>query len=207
MSGPYSMGLAQPIGVLQDDKENLNPCGQQQPLHGLPGIGQQPGAQLLKAPARPSSSSVPKGRTPLADITKLCVGPVSAALAAAAAAQRPRTLQLPPTSLAAVSRTQCPLLRWSCPWPPCNNRYQKAFGAAAASQRTAQHQRVLMLAGAWRPCGDGSSARAWHAAGHPQGRCRHVHARENVEQQHTCCHADEQPSSTLGWRTATCSCC
>jgi hypothetical protein len=73
------MGLKQPIAVFNDDKENLNPFGQQQPVHGLPGSGQQPGEQLLKAPARPSTSSVPKGRTPLADITKLCVGPVRAA--------------------------------------------------------------------------------------------------------------------------------
>uniref|UniRef100_A0A383VXS9 Uncharacterized protein n=1 Tax=Tetradesmus obliquus TaxID=3088 RepID=A0A383VXS9_TETOB len=74
MSGPASKGLTQPLAVFMDDKENLNPFGQQQAVHGLPGSGQQPGTQLLKAPPRPSSSSVPKGRTPLADITKLCVG-------------------------------------------------------------------------------------------------------------------------------------
>jgi hypothetical protein len=89
------MGLAQPFAGFQEDKENFNPFGQQQPLSGLLGSGQQPGAQLLKAPARPSSSSVPKGRTPLADITKLCVGSVSAVAAVAVAAQGRPALQLP----------------------------------------------------------------------------------------------------------------
>jgi hypothetical protein len=90
------MGFAQPLAVFTDDKENMNPFGQQQPLHGLPGSGQQPGTQLLKAPARPSISSVPKGRTPLADITKLCVRPVSIVGPAVAAAVKQSFQQLPP---------------------------------------------------------------------------------------------------------------
>jgi hypothetical protein len=96
------MGLAQPFAIFHEDKENFNPYGQQQSLNGLPGSGQQPGAQLLKAPPRPCSNSVPKGRTPLADITKLCVGSVSAVAAAAAAVQGRPALQLPSPLLAAA---------------------------------------------------------------------------------------------------------
>lgn len=200
MSGPASKGLTQPLAVFMDDKENLNPFGQQQAVHGLPGSGQQPGTQLLKAPPRPSSSSVPKGRTPLADITKLCVGSVSAAGAAATAAQQQTDQQLPPAHLSqlmettttlhpahnsrpfeavllitlfVICRKQCHQPKWSCPWGPCSSRYVTLQVAPAASVCT-----VMECASIWPAvaCWQAVIATASAYHGCHLGNCRYPKA-------------------------------